>query len=650
MSVRTTASSKASAPISGAPVRLLQRACACGGHAGVDGECAECRQKRLQRKLAIGADNDRYEREAEAVARALTNGSWLPIRAVEPATLQRAPESHAMGAAPPVVEQALRRPGRALEAKTREWAEGRLGYDFGQVRVHTGPLAERSARSVGALAYTVGNHVVFGVGQYRPEAAGGRRLLAHELVHTVQQGAAVRHLQRACDKAVPVAKDCVSVGGATIFDVAHTSEGLFLFGTGCDDLLAEYVPALKLYARRIRPSQMLHIHGFASEEGSGDFNQRLSCARAHAIRRLLVERGVDPAQISTLFAHGATRGPRPEHRSALVVVAGTQLVDTDDASVPVATPEQTDWSKLPEREQVKEEKKKKKKKPGEDVDDYWRRIWDLLRRLPRGCKICPDLRRLLRRSRRLLDILEWLLPRGILRFDPDAGMLLLASGLGVLAIGALLASPYLFAQLGLGLNVGRILALADTLLELQETLREIDRIVDQVTGGEDSAPDRPRRSGRPDVDVDMEPEGETNEFGCLVKPIAQQFGRYPCHADFATHLSGTRREYCITTPHGFSKDLDALDHGGKLYEVKTGYRWLVFGPNEQMRRTRLDAFIEQSEDQLLVADQCGFDLVWYVNDSAVKMLLDRVLRVPVVYQKFPCNVDSDDERQEDRCA
>jgi hypothetical protein len=91
----------------------------------------------------------------------------------------------------------LRGRGTPLSPPTRDFFEQRLGYDFGSVRVHTGPRADASARSVGALAYTLGTDVVFGAGQYAPHSDTGRRLLAHELTHVVQQTpAAARKIAR----------------------------------------------------------------------------------------------------------------------------------------------------------------------------------------------------------------------------------------------------------------------------------------------------------------------------------------------------------------------------------------------------------------------------------------------------------------------
>ncbi len=90
-------------------------------------------------------------------------------------------------ALPPSVGVALRAPGRSLDISTRTFMEPRFGQDFSDVRVHTDPRAAQSARAVNALAYAVGRDVVFGAGQYAPRTDSGRKLLAHELAHVVQQ-------------------------------------------------------------------------------------------------------------------------------------------------------------------------------------------------------------------------------------------------------------------------------------------------------------------------------------------------------------------------------------------------------------------------------------------------------------------------------
>lgn len=104
-------------------------------------------------------------------------------------TMQRAAvKSAPTNAVPPIVHNVLSSPGQPLDAGTRAFMEPRFGHDFSGVRVHTDNRAAESARSVNALAYTVGRDVVFGSGQYAPGTSEGRRLMAHELTHVVQQG------------------------------------------------------------------------------------------------------------------------------------------------------------------------------------------------------------------------------------------------------------------------------------------------------------------------------------------------------------------------------------------------------------------------------------------------------------------------------
>lgn len=138
---------------------ILQR---CSG--GV--ECAECRQKRLEREGTL-------QRAAVNAVPVNENGSGVP----------------------PIVHEVLRSSGQRLDTATREFMEPRFGYDFSGVRVHTDGRAAESARAVNALAYTVGRDVVFGEGEYVPGTSEGRRLLAHELTHVAQQGGKASTIQ-----------------------------------------------------------------------------------------------------------------------------------------------------------------------------------------------------------------------------------------------------------------------------------------------------------------------------------------------------------------------------------------------------------------------------------------------------------------------
>jgi hypothetical protein len=82
---------------------------------------------------------------------------------------------------------AIRGGGQPLPKSLRNYFEPRFGYDFSQVRVHTDTRAAQSAETLYAQAFTLGRNIVFGPREYAPETGAGRRLLAHELTHTIQQ-------------------------------------------------------------------------------------------------------------------------------------------------------------------------------------------------------------------------------------------------------------------------------------------------------------------------------------------------------------------------------------------------------------------------------------------------------------------------------
>jgi len=175
----------------------------------------------LQAKLSISRPDDPYEREADRVADTITSasqpvlarkcascestGSSCASCAAEPEeTIQRKSESPAglAGAANAANSMHGLDAGEPLHGETRAMMEPRFGSDLSQVRVHADARAAESARSVNALAYTVGRDIVFGAGQYAPQTSTGQKLLAHELTHFMQQSSAAFQpmLQRACSK------------------------------------------------------------------------------------------------------------------------------------------------------------------------------------------------------------------------------------------------------------------------------------------------------------------------------------------------------------------------------------------------------------------------------------------------------------------
>lgn len=134
------------------PSSLLQRKCACGNHTTVGGKCDKCKKQSLQR------------------------ASLSP----------RGRGTEGKGKVPPIVHEVLRSPGQPLDVATRTFMEPHFEHDFSQVRVHTDAKAAESAKSIDALAYTVGRDIMFGISQYAPATSEGKKLLAHELTHVVQ--------------------------------------------------------------------------------------------------------------------------------------------------------------------------------------------------------------------------------------------------------------------------------------------------------------------------------------------------------------------------------------------------------------------------------------------------------------------------------
>ena len=106
------------------------------------------------------------------------------------------PAHRSADAVPQSVSTTLHVPGRPLESTVNAEMSARFRHDFSTVRIHTDATANRSASDIGAQAYTVGRHVVFGANQYQPWTLPGRTLLVHELTGSDRQWGASRHPNR----------------------------------------------------------------------------------------------------------------------------------------------------------------------------------------------------------------------------------------------------------------------------------------------------------------------------------------------------------------------------------------------------------------------------------------------------------------------
>ncbi|MFL6211744.1 MAG: DUF4157 domain-containing protein [Pyrinomonadaceae bacterium] len=192
---------------------LLQRKCACEKHTVGGSQCADCEKRsvRPQRSAlnqteaaavpeivhdVLRSPGQPLDRQTLAFmeSRFQHDFSRVPVRAV---ARRSAPGELHVGAANDHFEQEADHAAARVMQSSAQGAAGEGGaahLDFSRVRVHTDARAAESARAVNALAYAVGNDVVFGAGQYAPGTSAGRRLLAHELAHTLQQSDSSRAL------------------------------------------------------------------------------------------------------------------------------------------------------------------------------------------------------------------------------------------------------------------------------------------------------------------------------------------------------------------------------------------------------------------------------------------------------------------------
>jgi hypothetical protein len=156
----------------------------------------------IQTKLKISEPGDAYELQADRIADHVMRTTDQPAmsNACDEEELQRQTHDAQPVASPmagPIVQQALSTPGRPLDRDTQTFFEQHFGRDLSHVQIHTGSQADASAAALNARAYTLRDHLVFRSGYYSPESYSGRKLIAHELVHVLQQaGAGVEHVQR----------------------------------------------------------------------------------------------------------------------------------------------------------------------------------------------------------------------------------------------------------------------------------------------------------------------------------------------------------------------------------------------------------------------------------------------------------------------
>jgi hypothetical protein len=167
------------------------------------------RQLPVQCKLNIGSVNDPSEHEADAMAdkvMRMPEQNFIQRKCAhceEEEKAQRKPlasfiqkkETENNSTVSDSVSnqiQSTKGSGNAMPASTKSFMESRFGTDFSNIKIHTGNYAEQLSKDLSAQAFTVGNDIYFNNGKYQPESSDGKRLLAHELTHTIQQSGSIQ--------------------------------------------------------------------------------------------------------------------------------------------------------------------------------------------------------------------------------------------------------------------------------------------------------------------------------------------------------------------------------------------------------------------------------------------------------------------------
>lgn len=158
----------------------------------------------IQRMPTIGSPNDKYEREAERAAEEVIGTPASTVSNMFPSAQGRNAHSY-------VSETGSGR----LDKETREFFEQRFGHDFSQVRIHADGQAAEAARALNARAFTVGSHIVFGSGEYARGTTKGRRLMAHELAHVVQQSGSIHTNMGLSSLSTPIIQRQLTATGDT---------------------------------------------------------------------------------------------------------------------------------------------------------------------------------------------------------------------------------------------------------------------------------------------------------------------------------------------------------------------------------------------------------------------------------------------------
>ena len=501
--------------------------------------------------------------------------------------------------------------GQALPSMLARTMSMRLGHDFSHVRIHEDARAAASAAYYASHAYTFGSHIMFGAGQYQPGTESGQRLLMHELTHVIQADhgeSSATGISSPSDASEQEASRVAAAGG--IGDLAPARAPAAIQRQAVPGTPPAPAPASSALAPHV-PTEKWSQTLEAAYRAQGDYR------RAAAIRRCREEGG----------------------RACDLVLTQREVTALYDAS-------------------------QQAKGDAQQVRNYATRLLPVLGLAgPIGNLPVPT-----------VPVPSVPPPSTVLGAGGGAGAVEAAgvSGGAVAATGALaIVAICVVAGIQLWelatfqheLESRGFIILDDALAvcikgchtspvplqgfrEFPRPLPERGFPSSRLAPADEEALRRwldeaPAPRLRPG-DTDVEDEDRRGCRGTATYPR----GGNTCHDQFATSVSGVTREWLVTTPFGLSESFDARSHDGRtLYEMKTGYGFLGIRNPTPRQRVMIDAVRErwqaQAALQQLVAELCGYDLVWYFTNEAARAFADGIIQARTVRVPFRCDADGE---------
>jgi hypothetical protein len=522
-----------------------------------------------------------------------------------------------------------RTPGRKLPGALARTMSMRLGHDFSHVRVHDDAHAAASAAYYASHAYTFESHIVFGANQYQPHSQSGQRLLMHELIHVIQAGngqstatgisspsdaseqeasriaasvgtgdharvgavasaAVQRQASPGAQQATAPASNAPAEKWSQTLEAAYRRQGDYQRaaairlcreqgGSRCDIVLTQ--------------SEMARLYDLSQRAKGNEQQVRTELPRVVPVMGLLGPVGGSPIQLPTI--------PGVPPPSALPVAGGAAGVGEAGAATALET--------------------------GAAISAETIAVATGVLAIVAICVIAGIQIWQLSKFQRELE------SRGFIVLDDALAVCIRGCHTSPVPLPRFREFPELAPTPGLPTS-----RITPTDIEKLRTWIEAEEPTARTK--EQLRPAPRVRAGDPDVE-------DEERRGCRGRAGAQRGGN-TCHDQFATSVSGVSREWVVTTPAGVTESFDARSRGGDtVYEMKTGYGFLGIRNSTPRQRTMIDStrrrWQRQAARQQLVADMCGYDLVWYFTNEAARAFADGIIQPRTVRVPFRCDVDGE---------